>query len=295
MLPIVAIFTSNRSLRETLGILLEHDCHVQAMPPAATATLGSAPSLAVVASPAATVVAARIRDVWPDVPVVVIREANEPAPARDETSEIVPLDPHAIRRAVLKHLRPSSDGTLRLCAAAIGESLKAAWQPRLRRLRRELEPMTTSAREKMRADLAALMADHALLQRFVNRPPDSRQSSMFIGELASLLREELMGSAFDFTVEEPLPRNPAQGPLALAAVLASLLAAAAQPQSTQAIQARATEDSLYLSFAARRDHHLTHVPLALVLVGLALEPWSWRVLIHSDAAVDIVQLSRDSS
>ncbi len=288
MLPIVTVFATSPSLRETFTVLLEHDCHLDFARGPAAAIGRSAPAVAVVATDAPIALAAQVSRVWPQVPVIVV--SNTESPGFGARHELVGLDPHAIRRTVLKHLRTSSDAALRSCAASIGTALASDWTPRLRRLAGFGGDGGRSV-ATVADDAAALLADAELLRRFSGRARAARRSEQFIQELVSGLRDRIANAGAAIALAGSCGGSNAHGPLDLADLIASLLAARLRSrQSAAMITAVATGSSLRIAFDRAPAGGATHVELALVLAGLALDPWSWRVLVRSDGASEEIIL-----
>ena len=295
MLPIVTVFATNASLRETFAIVLENDCHVELARSTAAARRGSAPAVAVVATDAPAATASAIRHVWPEVPIVVVsdaesrRDVDRPRTGACEQHEVVDLDPHAIRRTVLKHLRPGRDAALRGCATSIGTALRGDWTPHLRRL-------AGFAAESRRTgptiadDAAALIADADLLRVFSERSRQARQSDRFVHELVDRLRDRLDSAGAALALQRSAGGSRASGPLDLVDLIAALLAARLRSRRPEArIAAVATGSSLRIKCDLGAVANARCVSLALVLAGLALEPWSWRVLVrHGGASEEII-------
>ena len=127
---VVVAFPESPALRETLAVLLERDCQLRFLRPEATPSDDCrAASVALVAIARPQSVVRDLRQHWPALPIVAVDVTGE---ARTDVSSPpdgsvlrVPLEPHAIRSAVLRQLAPDADASLRATARVIGETLRS--------------------------------------------------------------------------------------------------------------------------------------------------------------------------
>jgi hypothetical protein len=292
---VVAAFSDSPRVRETLSVLLEHECDLRVLPTGALqAETPLCADLALVAAPGASAVLHHLFRRWPTLPVIRVdmtaRRGARLRPPRDGAHvQTVPLDPHAIRSAVLHELARHPEVALRGTVGPIVNALRHEIGYALAALRAFADLYGREAEPASDAILSAVTREqvHVLgrcleqLETFRLRPRAVETArtfgSMFCRELERAdTRSDERGMLCGVTVTAAAAHPP--GPVALAGILAALLWAHlrrhAEP-STVALQA--TPDGVTLRFPQRGTAVDSDGSWPLVLASLALQPYCWHL------------------
>lgn len=291
---VVVAFSESPALRETLAVLLEHDCRLRCLPPAAVESSDcGAASVALVAVRRPDPIVHHLRRHWPQVPIVAVDVAEAPAgqppapPHDDSRVYRVPLEPHAIRSAVLQRLAPDHDAALRATARVIGETLRAELAYAFTALRAFSALHASSAGPDTYALLGTVMREqsHLLseiidqLERFRSRPRGTELSPEFPAVLCRLLQRpdrfsNERGLLCEYTVDAACADA---GPVELAPAVAALLRAHVRRRADSVLVGlRLTRQGVIVRYRRRRTS-TTLRSWPLLLAGLALQPWAWSV------------------
>jgi hypothetical protein len=304
---VVVAFPESPALRETLAVLLERDCRLRFL---RTDTLPldecRTASVALVAVARPERVLQDLRQHCPALPIVDVdvtgeRRADEPS-RRDDRVFRVPLEPHAIRGAVLRQLVADSDVSLRATARVIGETLRSDVSYAGTALRSFSALHASSAGPDTYALLGAVMREQSYvlgetvdqLQRFRSRPRAAAMSREFSAALCQQLQRHdhrngeralLCQCVIDATCQDP-------GPVELVPTVAGFLRVhLRRTADTAVVHVRLTPDGVSLRY--RRRHSSAKIrSWPLLLVALALEPWSWSVSTMVDDEQEVVRLRR---
>jgi hypothetical protein len=287
--PVVVAFSDSRAVRETLSVLLEHDCDLRFAAgdgaPAADTMLAD---LAVVAVRQPAGLLRDLTQRWPALPIVAVQTAAAVAPPVTRTHRTlasVPLEPHAIRTAVVQGLTGAGYAPVRAAVRMLAEALRAELSYPLAALRWFVAVQAPScsadrvfaaiAREQSYVVSEAI--DH--LERFRDRSRRAETSTEFLVALCRALDQP--NAAADRAplcrcVIDSDKRMPA-GPLTLAPLLGTFLRAHLRRQA----DAPVITISVTAKGAVLRYRPRTAVPRAsdswpLVLAALALAPWGWQ-------------------
>ncbi|MFQ5667058.1 MAG: hypothetical protein ACE5I7_11575 [Candidatus Binatia bacterium] len=294
-LSVVVAFSDSPALRETLSVLLEHDCQLRFLPPSALAAFDpSSVDLAVVALQRPTRFLAELTARWPGLPTVAVARpetvlsATPTAAPRQQGIQSVPLEPEAIRAAVLQRLVPAADAHLRATAQRIAETLRTELAYSFTALRSCSALHATAAGPDTYALLGAVMREQsyvlgecvAHLQHFRARPRTAVVSSDFAVALCHQLAKPGpagRGLLCDCTVDASAPHS--AGPVALVSMVAAFLHAHVRRRTAvPAVRVQATPSGIVLRYVPRHSSsRRTTQSWPLLLVWLAVQPWSWRV------------------
>lgn len=302
---VVVTFAATAALRETLSVLLEHDCELRFLrPDAAVAGQCGAASLALLALPQPAPIVRDLREHWPTLPIVAVDvsatpASNSPDP-HDQQVYRVPLEPHAIRTTVLQHLTPDRDAPLRATVGVIAQALRNDVSYSFAALRSFSALHAASAGPDTYALLGAVMREQSYvlaetvdqIQRFGARPRAVVMSPEFPAALCRQLEgpDTLTGERgvlCECTVDAACPEA---GPLELAPVVAGFLRthlrrAAAGP----VVGVHLTRAGVIIRYPRRRVA-TAKSSWPLLLAALALQPWSWSISTHRDEEEDVVRL-----
>ncbi len=302
---VVVAFPESPALRETLAVLLEHDCELRFLEPAAAAASDcAAASVALVAVRRPVPVVHDLRRHWPTVPIVAVDVADAPPelPPRDSLLFRVPLEPHAIRATVLQHLAPDHHAALRMNARVIAETLRAALSYSFVALRSFSALHASSPGPDTYALLGTAVREqsHLLseaieqLERFRRRPRAAELSAEFPAALCRQLegldhlgsdRGALCHYAVDAACAEA-------GPVELAPTVAAFLRAHVRRTADGAVVGvRLTRQGIVMRYRLRRASAASR-SWPLLLAGLALQPWSWSVSTQIADDQEVVSLRR---
>ncbi len=308
--PIVVAFSDSQALRETLSVLLEHDCHLRFLGIDRVPFAESIPAdLALVATRHAAGLLHELTRRWPTLPVVTVQMAETPPrlPLSYRHIESVPLEPHAIRTAVFQKLSGATHVELRTRLAPIIEALREEIAYALGALRACAAPrpsgataadahvMTLMMREQSR--MLADAIDH--LQRFCARPADTPPEPGFAEAFyQELQRPDDVPSErtllYECARDATASRDP--GPTALISLLAKLLRAHLQRRCDgPVVRIALRPGGIELRYPPRP--RTTATPQAstatwpLLLAQLALERSRWRLSNTSLEGTEAVHLS----
>jgi len=295
-------------LRETLAVLLERDCRLQFFNPGTVRQVAApAPDVAVLATSAPGRLIDDLARYYPTVPIVRVQVVPEAAPSRAAEScgrmTIVPLEPHAIRNAVMARLADGPDATLHAVVRAIVDALHAELVPALAALRVAARQLgqTNAARaalvDSLRQHSAVASAVGNDLLRFQARPRDAARSADFGAAVCRELAERdaaadvrrLHGCQLDTSV--PLP----PGPVGLAPLISSVLHRhLSRRTNVPVVRATAGRRGVRLSYPRPSAQSASGL-LALRLIGLILPPSGWSLEISRTAREEIISLSPGAS
>lgn len=302
---LVVAFPESPALRETLAVLLEHDCQLRFLAPAAVAASDcGVASVALVAVRRPDPLVHDLRRHWPTVPIVAVDVADAPPELlpRDSLLFRVPLEPHAIRTTVLQHLAPDHHAALRMNARVIAETLRAALSYSFVALRSFSALHASSAGPDTYALLGAVMREqsHLLgeaieqLERFRSRPRAAEMSPEFPAALCRQLERldhlgDDRGTFCHYVVDAVCAEA---GPVELVPVVAALLRAHVHRTADGAlVGVRLTRQGIVMRYPRRRTSAASR-SWPLLLAGLALQPWSWSVSTQIADDQEVVSLRR---
>ncbi len=292
--PVVVAFSDSQALRETLSVLLEHDCHlrfvgIDRVPPAES--LGA--DVALVATRHAAGLLHELTRRWPTLPIVTVQmaETAPQLPLSYRHIASVPLDPHAIRTAVFQKSSAATDGAVRArlepiiaalreeIAYALG-ALRACAAPRASGAAADAHVMALMMREQSR--MLADAVDH--LQRFCARPADVPIEPDFADAFCrELQRPDDVASErtllYECTGDAGRLRDP--GPVALVPLLVKLLRAHLRRRcDAPKVRIAWRADGIELRYPPRPRPVATAQATAtwpLLLAQLALERFRWQL------------------
>jgi len=303
---VVVAFPQSPALRETLAVLLEHDCQLHFLrPDAAHSDACLAASVAVVAVERPDTLVQSLRQHFPQLPIVAVEleggwsEPMVPAP----TVCRVPLEPHAIRSTVLQRLTPDGDASLRSATRLIGETLQAHLAYALTALRSFSALHASSAGPDTYALLGAVMREQSYvlaeavdhLQRFQSRPRLADASPDFCLALTQQLqRVDSATDVWPFLCEVIGDQSSCtRGPAQLVPTVAPLLRAHLRRRADgPLVQMRLSSEGLRIAYRRRWSASKMR-SWPLVLATLMLEPWSWSVSTAADGDQELVCLRRN--
>jgi hypothetical protein len=305
---VVAAFCDSSSLRETLSVLLEHECRLRFLNPEAAPPADSATDVAIVATQHPTSLLRHLNARWPSVPIVVVdAQVNRPFASADVVPQhadvhTVPLEPHAIRQAVLERLTAPPHSARRATIRAIAETLRAELTYSFTALR----TLTASAASGSDGVTAAVLgtivreqtyvldANVEHLQRLRDRPRAVELSSHFVSALCRQLEQpnqEMVerGLLCECATESSAAHD--VGPLTLVPMITSFLRAHLRRRSASpVVRVRVTQRGVQLRYEPRRVGPAGVRSWPLLLASLALQPWSWRVDATTSAQQETVGL-----
>jgi hypothetical protein len=296
--PVIVAFSDSVAVRETLSILLEHDCTLRFF------SAGIVPPRDSLMADLAVVAVHRpgslLRDLierWPTLPIVAVRTAADIAPVVTPAHlpvTNVPLEPHAIRTAVMHGLLGAGHGPLRAAVRMLAEALRAELSYPFAALRSfvAVEALSHGA-DQVFAAIAreqSYVLGEAIdyLERFRARSRRVETSPEFLVALCRALERP------DVPGERALPcqcvvdsggRMPA-GPLTLAPLLGAFLRAYLRCRAdSPVIVIRITAGGALLRYHPRAAVQAVGDPWPLVLASLVARPWGW----HLSRSVDCTE------
>ncbi len=292
---LVVAFSDSPALRETLSVLLEHDCQLRflsadtSVPPDMLSA-----DLALVATPGPTRLLLELRRRWPALPVVAVDvgadDAPHPSPMAQPAIDLVPLEPHAIRSAVLRELRRQPPTSLHATLRLLVETLRAELLYSFSALRSFAALHASASGPETYAILGAIMREQSYvlaeivgcLHRFRDRPRGVDTSAHFVSALCRQLEQpDTLAAERGMLCEcrvEPTATQHA-GPLSLISTVAGLLRSHLRRRSdSPVIRVRASADGVVLSYPPRSAVQPSVGSWPLLLASLALQPWSWSVV-----------------
>jgi len=312
---VVAAFSESPTLRETLAVLLEHDCHLRFLGGGSAAPIGGLPpDLAVVASDDPTPLLDALARVWPAVPIVSVDVTGlrrppvvaPHAPGSRPGVQRVALDPHAIRAAVLQHLPPVPDALLRGTTQVLATGLHDELSYTFVALRACSALYAGSPGPDTQGILAAVLREQSRvleehvghLERFRRRPRTAPTSERFLEALCGALAQsdELATQRGLLCVPRgTVPARAPAGPLALAPTLAVLLRAHLRRRAEPTVaEVTISTGGLSVHYVRRATALRGTYSWPLLLAALALEPWSWQLRLDARNAherIDVVPLA----
>jgi hypothetical protein len=285
---IVAAFSDSPALQETLSVLLEHECQLQFTSVESLTRRDVMPAdLALVAMRSPAGVLREIATHWPALPVVAvsISEVDLAAPPAPSQARTVPLEPNAIRTAVRQELARHAAGLPASAVALIAEAFRVQLASPITALRAVAgcAAQRPGANDAVLADV--LRQQSYVLSQVVDqlnlfrmRPHRAVLSERFIADLCGDL--ELVDNAEgEPTVLCDRARSggaAAQGPVTLVPTLTAFLRAHLRRWSNAPVVCvRGSEREISMQYPVRPPGGGFSLPL--MLAGLVLQPWSWRV------------------
>lgn len=297
---VVAAFSDSPMLRETLAVLLERECRLQFLSPGTPAPVAAlAPDLAVLAIPSPSALLRDLACRWPRLPIVAIDPrqigGREPIPPPAPNVHTVPLEPQAIRAAVIDRLPTApADGQLRTIAEAIGETLRTELRYSFTMLRSFSTFRTRNDRRDTDAILTAILCEQAAvigehveqLERFRTRPRAAALSENFVRALCRQLEQPdaaatQRGLLCTCSLDTASPAVP--GPVALAPLVATLLRAHLRRRSElSVINVYAGAHGVRMRYTLRATAPLTSPSWPLLLADRLLDSCAWRTSTSAD-------------
>lgn len=303
--PVVVAFSDSQALRETLSVLLEHDCHlrflgIDRVPPADSMLA----DLALVATRHAAGLLHQLTRRWPTLPIVAVQmaEAAPRLPLSYRHIASVPLEPHAIRAAVFHKLSASTHAALRARLEPIVEALREEIAYALGALRTCTAPRAAGSAAD--AHVMALMMrqqsrilgeaiDH--LQRFCARQVDAPLEPDFADALChELQRPDAVPNErtllYECTRDADTSHHP--GPIALISLLGTFLRAHLRRRcDAPVVRIELRNDGIELRYPPRPAPTATQSTWPLLLARLALQRSGWHVSSTVREGAEAVRLS----
>jgi hypothetical protein len=303
--PTVVAVADSPAVRETLSILLEHDCVLYFLGPDRLGQrLGDDADLALVALRRPGTVLDRLTRCWPTLPVVAVL-SGAPRPMRLPGIVSVPLEPRAIRTAVRQGVRLDSRGALRRSVRLVARTLQAELAYSFSAVRtlapqdaatvgRDAYALFTSIIGEQVCVIATAMEQ---LARFQARPRDLTSGPRFALALAcALSRADAVaqgrGLLCQVATDAAAPTIP--GPVALAPLIAEFIRWHLRRRSGSSVATvRHTRSGLALRYRPRPPTPALAGSWPLLLAALMLERWSWRVCTDRDGDDETVTICRN--
>jgi hypothetical protein len=305
---VVAAFCDSSSLRETLSVLLEHECRLRFLNPESAPPVDSATDVAIVATRHPSSLLRHLSVRWASVPIVVVGTQfnRSPAPAdivpQQADVHTVPLEPHAIRQAVLERLTARPHGALRATVRSIAETLRAELAYPFTALRTLTAAPASGSDGVTDAVLGTIVREQTYvldanvehLQRLRDRPRAVELSSHFVSALCRQLEQSNQEMVERGLLCECATESSAAddvGPLTLVPMITSFLRAHLRRRSASpVVRVRVTQRGIQLRYEPRRVGPAGFRSWPLLLASLALQPWSWRVDAMTSAHQEMVGL-----
>jgi hypothetical protein len=301
---VVMAFSDSPVLRETLSVLLENECRLDFVNTPGDASDPLDADLALVATRAPAPLLHSLRARWPALPIIAVqvdqRARLAPASVPAMRIQTVPLEPHAIRSAVLDNLVHSADATLRSLLSLITETLGVELTYARAALRSFSALYAATAGPATHAIVAAVMREQSFvleemmdcLEALQARPRAPALSADFIPAMGRALeREDLLatrrGMWCHCTVEAWGRSCP--GPTSAVPIIARFVWSHLRRRSdAPLIHARATAQELQIRYPVRATAPSAGRSWPLLLAALTLQPWSWQVLSTRMATDEII-------
>jgi hypothetical protein len=300
--PVVVAFSDSRAVRETLSVLLEHDCELRFMAhdgaPAADTMLAD---LALVAVRRSTAVVRDLLRRCPTMPIVAVQLPDVSAPTIPPPTRVdcVPLEPHAIRAAVLRKLSDTASAPLAATLRLVGVALHAEIAHTLGGLRSCAALCGSSAAVDV---LAVMMREQAQiiacafeqLERFRRRPRRVERADDFALALCRALeaREDAPVARpllYECSVDDDCTRR--AGPVSLIPLVVGLLRAHLSRRcDAPPVRVSAQRDGVILRYPPRPAAASTASSWPLLLVSLALQPCAWQILCATGQAEEALRI-----
>jgi hypothetical protein len=300
--PLVAAFSDSPRLRETLRVLFQHDCELRFLSTDTPLPADvPAPDLAVIAMHGPTPLLRSLQRRWPRLPIVTV-DVTDGTDALGADVPTVPLEPHAIRAAVLQRLGGDGRTALRSALQRIGESLRCELAHAFAALRSGPALHAAHPGPDTKALLAAVMHEQSqvmddwlqCVERFQSRPRSTDLSPHFGVTLCRQLEHPDAGDAergtlYVCTIDMGVPHP--RGPMTLVPTAAALLHThVARRHATSVANVRVSADGLTVSYSAVHPRPPRTTSWPLLLLSLALQPWGWHVFSTSRHTQDTVTL-----
>jgi hypothetical protein len=236
---------------------------------------------------------------WPSLPIIAVAGAAPRAAAEPGVAS-VPLDPRAIRTAVLQRLPDERQTSLRASAGLVAETLQAELTYSFTALR-SFSAVDARGTAANTIDMfAAIMREQSYvigeaveqLERFQKRRRAVETAPQFAAALCRALEQSdclaaERGLLCECTVEGGTLS--AAGPVTLAPEIAAFLRFHLRRRSDSPIaKVHATAHGVVLTYTPRPLADPATASWPLVLAALALRPWSWRVLGASNGPEETV-------
>jgi hypothetical protein len=286
---LVVAFADSPAVRETLTVLLEHDCRLRfSNPDRLEADVASGADLALVALRQPARLLRDLTQQWPALPVVAVDTAATTVAPSGVSS--VPLQPQAIRTAVLQRLPDGAADIWRTMVCLVVETLRTELTYPFAALRAFAPLDAATAGDDTYALFAAIMREQICvitaaldqLERFQARPRTVTCAPLFATALCRALAQPDTVAAPRGLLCRCLPEAAAPtaaGPVALASLTAALMRAHLQRRSESPIASvRVTENGVVLRYPPRARSASPIASWPLLLAGLTLRRWSWHVL-----------------
>lgn len=303
---IVVAFSDSLFLRETLAVLLEHECELRFVSPdAASLPESLSPDLALVATPGPTRLLHSLTSRWPTLPILAVEMPDARArPGLDAYPHVrrVALEPDAIRNAVRRELALPPHGALHDAAQRMSAVLRTELAYSFTALRSFSALPATSSGPDGAAIIGAVLREQshvvdecvALLHSFRTRPRAVAMSAEFVTILcAQLGQPETLPAARSVRCECIIDASSAHapGPVALAPLIATLLRAHVRRRSDAAsVAVRGEAGAVELRYPLRPSAAPCSDSWPLLLTSYALQPCSWRVSTATEADLETVSL-----
>jgi hypothetical protein len=298
----VVAFADSPAVRETLSILLEHECQLGfRSPDHLTPDLAAGADLAVVALHHPASVLHDLTQHCPALPIVAVEIAATRL-ARQPGVVSVPLEPQAIRTAVRERLPAGSHDALRPIVHLVAHTVQTELAYSFAALRTFAPLDVAMIGSDTYALFAAIMREqlcviaNALeqLERFQGRPRALRRAPLFalalcraLAQPDSVARER--GLLCRCATDAAAPPTP--GPVELASLTAEFLRRHLQRRSQSPVaNVQVTASGIVLRYPTRAPAASPGGSWPLLLASLLLQRWSWRVRTARDGDDEIVAI-----
>jgi hypothetical protein len=297
---LVAAFCDSLPVRETLAVLLEDACQLNFVRADAGVPADLGADLALVATRAPASLLHELTHRWPTLPVVAVNLAATAPPPTAPPVSTVPLEPHAIRTAVLRELPQHSDAALRALVHRVVQALQAELAYAFAALRSFAALHTTGAGQDSYTILGALAAEqcHAITQSadrlhaFLARPRAAAMSARFVAALCDALDQpEPAAGAVLYEYTTAPDAAEISGPTNLAPVVAGCLRAYLQRRAAAPlIHIHTGGSGITIRYEARPSTAAVTGSWPLLLASLALAPAAWQVTTAMQGDEEIVHV-----
>jgi hypothetical protein len=301
--PLVVAFSDSLRVRETLSILLEHECDLrflgtESAPPADSMLADLA--LVAVRQPAGLL--HDLTQHWPTLPIIAVRTATEMAPPVTPAYPgiaSVPLEPHAIRTAVLRQLMGAGSAPLRAALRMLAGSLRAELSYPFAALRSFATVDSLSggadtvfaAIVREQSYVLGEAIDH--LERFHTRSRQVETSPEFLVALCGALERRDTPAERALLCEcviDSSGRMPA-GPSTLAPLVGAFLRAHLRRRiESPLVTITITAEGAVLRYRPHPPAQAMSSSWPLLLAALAARPWGWQLSSKADGAEEVIAL-----
>jgi len=300
--PTVVAVTDSPAVRETLSILLEHECVLHFFSPDRLGqTLGDDADLALVAVRQPGTLLDDLRRCSPALPVVAVL-SGAPSPVCLPGIVSVPLEPQAIRTAVRAGLRLDSRGALRRSVRLVVRTLQAELAYSFSAVR-TLLPLDAAAAGSdacalfgaiIREQLCVIATAMEQLERFQAHPRTPSSAPRFAVALScALARADTVAQSRGLLCQvaaDTVP-PPTAGPIVLAPLVAELVRWHLRRRSRSSVATvRHTRSGIALRYRPRPPAPSPAGSWPLLLAALMLQRWSWRVCTTRDGDDETVTI-----